>query len=54
MKSVEEEKEVNECSELHKALFEAEVECQQKFDVAKNFELGLISRTVNVPQDLQE
>jgi len=45
---------VNECLELHKALSEAEVEYQQKFDVVKNFELGLISRTVNVPQDLQE
>ena len=47
-------KEVNECLELHKALSEAEVAYQHKFDAVKNFELGLISRTVNVPQDLQE
>jgi hypothetical protein len=44
----------NERLKLHKALSEAEVEYQKKFDVVKNFELGLLSSVVNVPQTLEE
>ena len=47
-------KEVNERLELHKALSEAEVEYQKKFDAVKNFEDGLRSSLVNVPQTLNE
>ena len=45
---------MNECLELHKALSEAEVEYQHKFDAVKNFELKLLSSIVVVPQTLDE
>lgn len=48
------EKEMNEYLKLHKALSEAEVEYQQKFDAVKNFELGLLSSGIDVPQTLKE
>ena len=44
----------NERLKLHKALSEAEVEYQKKFDVLKDFELGLLSSQINVPQTLEE
>jgi hypothetical protein len=39
---------------LHKALSEAEVECQKKFDAVKSFELGLLSSSTNMPKTLDE
>jgi hypothetical protein len=48
-------KEVDEYLKLHQALSEAEVEYQKKFDAVKNFELGLLSRSINdVLQTLNE
>ena len=47
-------KEVDEYLKLHKALSEAEVEYQKKFDPVKNFELGLLSSPINMPQTLEE
>jgi hypothetical protein len=46
--------EENERLKLHKALSEAEVEYQKKFDAVKNFEDRLLSSVVNVPQTLEE
>ena len=47
---------MNECLKLHKALSQAEVEYQQKFDAVKNFELGLLmaNSAADVRQTLKE
>ena len=45
---------MNECLKLHKALSEAEVEYQQKFDSVKKFELGLLSNIIVLPKTLDE
>ena len=37
-----------------RALSEAEVEYQKKLDAVKNFELGLLHRSINVLQTLKE
>ena len=39
---------------LRKALSESEVEYKKKFDAVKNFELGLLSSSINIPQTLEE
>jgi hypothetical protein len=44
----------NKHLKLHKALSEAEVEYQKKFDVVKNFEKELLSSVVNIPQTLED
>ncbi len=50
-----EEKEMNEYLKLHKALSEAEVEYQQKFDALKNFDHGLLSKPItDVMQALEQ
>jgi hypothetical protein len=41
---------MDERLKLHKALSEAEVEYQKKLDAVKNFELGLLHRSINVLQ----
>ena len=46
---------MDEYLKLHKALSEAEVEYQKKFDAVKKFELGLLSGSINnVQQILKE
>ena len=45
---------MDEYLKLHKALSEAEVECQKRFDKVKKFELGLLSSSINTPQTLEE
>ena len=46
---------MDEYLKLHQALSEAEVEYQKKFDAVKNFELGLLSKSINnVLQTLNE
>ena len=46
---------MNECLELHKALSQAEVEYQRKFDAVKNFELGKLmpNSITNIEQTLE-
>ena len=46
---------MNECLELHKAMSQAEVEYQQKFDAVKRFEEGLLSTGITeVEKTLKE
>ena len=45
---------MDEYLKLRKALSEAEVEYQKRLDAVKNFELGLLSSSINMPQTLEE
>ena len=47
-------KEAEEYLKLHKALSEADVEYQKRFDLVKNFELRLLTGLINITQTLEE